>query len=125
MVADEVRSLAGKSAEAAKQTADLITRSVTSVAEGERLADETAKVLQEVAEKAVLVEKAIKEIEESSFYQVQAIEQINQGLSQVSSVVQIKRCHRRRKLLFQRRTGRPGADASTGSEQIPAFKVRL
>ncbi|MBE7720568.1 MAG: methyl-accepting chemotaxis protein [Lacrimispora celerecrescens] len=88
VVADEVRSLAGKSAEAAKQTADLITRSVTSVAEGERLADETAKVLQEVAEKAVLVEKAIKEIEESSFYQVQAIEQINQGLSQVSSVVQ-------------------------------------
>ena len=88
VVADEVRSLAGKSAEAAKQTADLITRSVTSVAEGERLADETAKVLQEVAEKAVLVEKAIKEIEESSFYQVQTIEQINQGLSQVSSVVQ-------------------------------------
>lgn len=88
VVADEVRNLAGKSAEAAKQTSDLISHSVTSVAEGERLADETAKVLQEVAEKAVLVEKAIKEIEESSFYQVQAIEQINQGLSQVSAVVQ-------------------------------------
>ena len=88
VVADEVRNLAGKSAEAAKQTVDLISHSVTSVAEGERLADETAKVLENVAEKAQLVEKAVKEIEESSFYQVQAIEQINQGLSQVSSVVQ-------------------------------------
>ncbi len=88
VVADEVRSLAGKSAEAAKQTADLIMHSVTSVSEGERLADETAKVLKGVAEQAVLVEQAIREIEESSSYQVQVIEQINQGLSQVSAVVQ-------------------------------------
>jgi methyl-accepting chemotaxis protein len=88
VVADEVRSLAGKSAEAAKQTADLIRHSVTSVAEGEKLADETAKVLLEVAEKAVSVEQEIKEIEVSSSQQVQVIEQINQGLSQVSAVVQ-------------------------------------
>ncbi len=88
VVADEVRSLAGKSAEAAKQTADLIIHSVTSIAEGEKLADETAKVLQEVAEQAVLVEQAIRGIEEASSQQVQVIEQINQGLYQVSAVVQ-------------------------------------
>ncbi|PJJ27355.1 methyl-accepting chemotaxis protein [Lacrimispora celerecrescens] len=88
VVADEVRSLAGKSAEAAKQTADLIRHSVTSVAEGEKLADETAKVLQGVAKQAEFVEQAIKGIEESSSQQVQVIEQINQGLYQVSAVVQ-------------------------------------
>ncbi|MDR1549921.1 MAG: methyl-accepting chemotaxis protein [Hungatella sp.] len=88
VVADEVRNLAGKSAEAAKQTADLIRHSVTSVAEGEKLADETAKVLLGVAEQAAFVEQAIKGIEESSSQQVQVIEQINQGLSQVSAVVQ-------------------------------------
>lgn len=88
VVADEVRSLAGKSAEAAKQTADLIRHSVTSVAEGEKLADETARVLKGVAEQAELVEQAIRGIEESSSQQVQVIEQINQGLYQVSAVVQ-------------------------------------
>ncbi|MDR2022782.1 MAG: methyl-accepting chemotaxis protein [Hungatella sp.] len=88
VVADEVRNLAGKSGEAAKQTADLIRHSVTSVAEGEKLADETAKVLLGVAEQAAFVEQAIKGIEESSSQQVQVIEQINQGLSQVSAVVQ-------------------------------------
>ncbi|WP_313182368.1 methyl-accepting chemotaxis protein [Lacrimispora sp.] len=88
VVADEVRSLAGKSAEAAKQTADLIRYSVTSVAEGEKLADETAKVLQGVAKQAEFVEQAIRGIEESSSQQVQVIEQINQGLYQVSAVVQ-------------------------------------
>jgi methyl-accepting chemotaxis protein len=88
VVADEVRSLAGKSAEAAKQTADLIRHSVTSVAEGEKLADETARVLHGVAEQAELVEQAIRGIEESSSQQVQVIEQINQGLYQVSAVVQ-------------------------------------
>lgn len=88
VVADEVRSLAGKSAEAAKQTADLIRYSVTSVSEGEKLADETAKVLQGVAKQAQFVEQAIRGIEESSSQQVQVIEQINQGLYQVSAVVQ-------------------------------------
>lgn len=88
VVADEVRSLAGKSAEAAKQTADLIRYSVTSVSEGEKIADETAKVLQGVAEQAQFVEQAIRGIEESSSQQVQVIEQINQGLYQVSAVVQ-------------------------------------
>ncbi|CUX16631.1 Methyl-accepting chemotaxis protein III [Clostridium sp. C105KSO15] len=88
VVADEVRNLAGKSAEAAKQTADLIRHSVTSVAEGEKLADETAKVLQGVAKQAGVVEQAIRGIEVSSSQQVQVIEQINQGLYQVSAVVQ-------------------------------------
>ncbi len=88
VVADEVRNLAGKSAEAAKQTADLIRHSVASVAEGEKLADETAKVLQGVAKQAGVVEQAIRGIEVSSSQQVQVIEQINQGLYQVSAVVQ-------------------------------------
>lgn len=88
VVADEVRSLAGKSAEAAKQTADLIRHSVISVSEGEKLADETAKVLKGVAKQAEFVEQAIRGIEESSSQQVQVIEQINQGLYQVSAVVQ-------------------------------------
>lgn len=88
VVADEVRNLAAKSAEAAKQTAGLIEQSSNTVLAGEKQALETAQILQEVAEKSRLVEQAIQEIESASATQAQAIEQINQGLSQVSSVVQ-------------------------------------
>jgi methyl-accepting chemotaxis protein len=88
VVADEVRTLAARSAEAAKQTADLIHKSVETVGEGGRLADITRNLLIEVSQKASLVGDAIHEIEASSTEQAAAIEQINQGLSQVSSVVQ-------------------------------------
>lgn len=88
VVADEVRNLAAKSAEAAKQTSDLIQTSVSNVSEGEKIAIETGKVLQEVADKALRAVDAIKKIEESSTAQSLSIEEINQGLSQVSAVVQ-------------------------------------
>lgn len=88
VVADEVRNLAAKSAEAAKQTSDLIQKSAITVAEGERIAVETLGVLGQVAEKSQMVDQAIREIDEASTEQAAAIEQINQGLSQVSAVIQ-------------------------------------
>lgn len=88
VVADEVRNLAAKSAEAAKQTAELIQKSTSTVFEGEQLADETMKMLVTVAEQAAMVEQSIKEIEVASASQASAIEQINQGITQVSAVIQ-------------------------------------
>lgn len=88
VVADEVRNLAAKSAEAAKQTADLVQKSTDKVAEGERMANESLKLLDNVAIKADLVDKAIKQIESDTQDQANAIVEINQGLSQVSAVVQ-------------------------------------
>ncbi len=88
VVADEVRNLAAKSAEAAKQTADLVQKSTEKVSEGEKLADETLQLLDDVAQKALLADQSIKEIESDSLKQTDAIAQINLGLSQVSSVVQ-------------------------------------
>lgn len=88
VVADEVRNLAAKSAEAAKQTADLILKSTTLVSEGEALAERTVGLLIDVSEKAAMVEISIREIESASSSQAAAIEQINQGLSQVSAVIQ-------------------------------------
>lgn len=88
VVADEVRNLAAKSAEAAKQTADLVQKSSATVSEGEKFANETLRLLEDVAEKASMVGQAIKEIEAASLEQTDAIVEINLGLSQVSAVVQ-------------------------------------
>jgi methyl-accepting chemotaxis protein len=88
VVADEVRNLAGKSAEAAKQTADLILDSVRIVSEGEKLAEETARLLLGVGEKSELVGRSVGEIQQASAKQALMIDEINQGLSQVSAVIQ-------------------------------------
>lgn len=88
VVADEVRNLAAKSAEAANQTTVLIQHSVDLISDGQRLSNETSKSLQETVEQSMLVEKAIREIQKLSEDQATAIEQITQGLSQVSGVIQ-------------------------------------
>lgn len=88
VVADEVRNLAAKSAEAAKQTSELIGLSTVTVAEGEKMASETSKTLKDVALKSQLVVQAILDIDKASAEQAVSIGEINQGLSQVSAVVQ-------------------------------------
>ncbi len=88
VVADEVRNLAAKSAEAAKKTAELIQNSVATVTQGTQLAEQTATILNDVEEKAGFANASIVRIEQASADQAGAIEQIRQGLNQVSNVVQ-------------------------------------
>lgn len=88
IVADEVRNLAGKSAAAAKQTAELIAKSTTTVSEGEKLTDKTMELVNTVLDNSHLLGKIMVEIEQSSLIQAEAIEQINMGISQVTAVVQ-------------------------------------
>lgn len=88
VVASEVRDLATQSADAAKQTAELIQKSVDTVAEGEKLAAETLQILNTVAQQSQLVGDAIRDIEIASTEQAATIEQINEGITQVSAVVQ-------------------------------------
>lgn len=88
VVADEVRNLAGKSAEAAKQTAELIQNTVTAVARGTELTAQTAQVLQKVGANTRKVTDSFAQIEQTSAEQSDAIDQIKQGLRQVSAVVQ-------------------------------------
>jgi methyl-accepting chemotaxis protein len=88
VVADEVRNLAAKSAEAAKQTAELIQASVATVNKGTEITAQTAKVLQDVGEMGQLINEVITKIDHASAEQAAAIEQVKQGLNQVSAVVQ-------------------------------------
>ena len=88
VVAEEVRNLATKSANAARQTSELIGSSIDSIKEGMQLAESTSKALSEVAESAVLVENTNAEISSASQAQAMAISEIEAGLSQVSHVIQ-------------------------------------
>ena len=88
VVANEVRNLAAKSAEAANQTAELIESSVATINKGLQLTEETARILEDVKLKELKVDESMGNIEQEATATANAVEQIKQGLLQVSSVVQ-------------------------------------
>lgn len=93
VVADEVRNLAAKSAEAAKQTSGSIQSSVTA-GKGAEMVLATTKILRDVGTGAAEVTGSFRKIEQSITEQTVAIEQIKDGLSQISSSCADQRCHR-------------------------------
>jgi methyl-accepting chemotaxis protein len=88
VVADEVRNLAAKSAAAAAETAELIEASINKVNSGSKIAGDTAKAMDTIANVVHKSEVIINGIAESSNYQATAVAQIEQAISQVSQVVQ-------------------------------------
>ncbi|WP_051280304.1 methyl-accepting chemotaxis protein [Anaerovorax odorimutans] len=88
VVAEEVRNLASKSAEAARNTTVLIEETVTAVENGTKIASETAQSMLTVVDGAEKVIVLINEIANASSSQAVAISQVTQGVDQISAVVQ-------------------------------------
>ena len=88
VVAEEVRNLAAKSAEAAKDTAGLIEASMKAVQNGRSIADETAKSLVNVVEGAKDVAGFVERISMASQSQRDTLEHLTSGVAQISGITQ-------------------------------------
>jgi len=88
VVAEEVRNLAAKSAEAAKDTGGLIANSMEKAELGARIAEDTAVSLSEIVSGIGESTALVNDIARSSEEQSQGIAQINSGIDQVAQVVQ-------------------------------------
>lgn len=88
VVAEEVRNLAARSANAAKETTVMIEGSTKKVDAGAKFANETAAALGSILEEVTKAAAIVGQIAEASNEQATAIAQINQAIAQVSQVVQ-------------------------------------
>jgi len=88
VVAEEVRNLAARSANAAKETTELIEGSIKKAEAGTKIANETAAALNKIVDDVAKAANIVGEIAIASNEQATGIAQINQGIMQVSEVVQ-------------------------------------
>jgi len=88
VVASEVRSLAQRSAAAAKEIKDLITDSVSKVDAGSRQVNDAGRTMDEIVASVKKVSTLIAEIAAASQEQAQGIEQVSETMTQLEKVTQ-------------------------------------
>lgn len=88
VVAGEVQSLANKSSESAKNISALIEKSIKQVQNGASLSIETMDALTQVIASGQHSAAMTERIASSAMQQAESIEQVTQGMNQISDVVQ-------------------------------------
>ncbi|MCD4754437.1 MAG: HAMP domain-containing protein [Deltaproteobacteria bacterium] len=88
VVAEEVRNLALRSADAARNTQDMIQNTVKKVEKGAELANGTSKAFSELAERSKNVTKLVEDIARLSQEQAQGIEQMTKALAEMDKTTQ-------------------------------------
>ncbi len=88
VVAEEVRNLAGRSAQAAKETAELIEGAVGKAKHGVEIAQRVQEAFNRIAESVEQVTELMAEIAAASNEQAQGVMHINSVLQQIDQIVQ-------------------------------------
>lgn len=88
VVAGEVRNLAGKSAEAAKDISSLISSAISQIDSGTKLVEDTNQVFSEMVTSIEDVEKLINEVASTTEEQSKGVEQVNIAIRQLDEVTQ-------------------------------------
>ncbi|MCD8350467.1 MAG: methyl-accepting chemotaxis protein [Planctomycetaceae bacterium] len=88
VVADEVRNLAQRSAQAAKDTSELIRSTVERVHNGSENVDNLANSFEKIEEAAKNVGHLVKEISAATNEQAQGVDQVNTAVAQMDKVTQ-------------------------------------
>jgi methyl-accepting chemotaxis protein len=88
VVAREVRNLAGRSAQAARNTQELIENTVEEIRKGSRIQEETHETFTATMEQNVRMGEQIRRVSNASREQVQRIEEISATMVEIDEVVQ-------------------------------------
>ncbi|UQZ88222.1 hypothetical protein C4J81_02940 [Deltaproteobacteria bacterium Smac51] len=88
VVADEVRNLAIRSADAAKNTADLIASTISNISSGSEMVNATAENFRTVQSHSAKVAELLAEVSEASKEQSQGIGQITSAMTEMDKVTQ-------------------------------------
>jgi methyl-accepting chemotaxis protein len=88
VVADQVRNLAGQSADASQSTTVLIERSIKAVNDGTKIANATAEQLSGVVSNAHEIVDSVNEIAVASQTQAESVSEVQGQISQITAVVQ-------------------------------------
>jgi transposase-like protein len=89
VVAEEVRNLARRSAEAAKDTANIIEQSIADVQKGNQITEQTNSAFVDILDKVKKSGDIVGEIAIASKEQATGINQLSEAMSQVDSVTQV------------------------------------
>jgi len=88
VVAEEVRNLAQRSAQAAKDTAEIIDRNIELSHRGVDLSEKVGDALKEITDQSKKVSELVDEISAAGQEQTQGAEQINKAVGQMEQVTQ-------------------------------------
>ena len=88
VVANEVRALAQRSADAAKDIKELITASTAGVSDGVALVDETGTVLLQISDRVAAINTRISEISSSAQAQALRLQQVNLAVNEMDKMTQ-------------------------------------